>query len=71
MDLGQAQARVDKLQTACDEAFSVLTATPSSGLNKERVEQARISLRTAEGVLKSLAAAASPAGGRANREIVA
>ena len=60
--LHSAQARLDKLQTAYDEAFSALEANPSSGLKRERFEDLKISLRKAEDSVNSLAKLASTSG---------
>ena len=60
--LHSAQARLDKLQTAYDEAFSGLEANPSSGLKRERFEELKISLHKAEDSVNSLATTASTSG---------
>jgi len=60
--LHDAQVRLDKLQNACDEAFSALEANPSSDLKRERDEELKISLHKAEDAMNSLAAAASTSG---------
>ncbi|DBA94012.1 TPA: hypothetical protein ACH3X1_001664 [Trebouxia sp. C0004] len=60
--LHSAQARLDKLQTAYDEAFSALEANPSSGLKRERFEELKISLHKAEDSVNSLATTASTSG---------
>lgn len=60
-----AQARLDKLQTAYDEAVSALEVNPSSGLRRERFEELKTSLHKAKDAVNSLAAAASTSGGRA------
>jgi len=60
--LHSAQARLDKLQTAYDEAFSALEANPSSGLKRERFEELKISLHKAEDSVNSLAKTASTSG---------
>ena len=60
--LHSAQARLDKLQTAYDEAFSALEANPSSGLKQERFEDLKTSLHKAEDSVNSLAKTASTSG---------
>ena len=60
--LHNAQARLDKLQTAYDEAFSALEANPSNGLKRERFEELKISLHKAEDAVISLATTAGTSG---------
>ncbi len=60
--LHNAQARLDKLQTAYDEAFSALEANPCSGLKRERFEELKISLHKTEDAVNSLATTASTSG---------
>lgn len=60
--LHTAQARLDKLQTAYDEAFNALEANPFSGLKREHFEELKISLHKAEDAVISLATTAGTSG---------
>ena len=56
-----AQVRLDQLQRQCDAASMAYDAYSSNALKKERYEDLKASLHTAEDVVKSLAAAAGAA----------
>ena len=60
--LHNAQARLDKLQMAYDEAFITLEANPSSVLKREHFEELKISLHKAEDTVNNLATTASTSG---------